>query len=197
MCSSYRPVQFLSFPLFVPFYFVPCSVIRCLSFRLACLRRVARLGTSIKDGSVLGLVRSSFLISPFTEKNMGPLGRKVPSASLCYRAILTLPLQVLNESSETEKFEMISGRMPRLNAYDAQSKCINNHHVRPYCYCRDLLPSTTSTTTTRATRTSKPTTTASRKTTTVTTRRLTTRTAERTTFLAEFITGRPLSRVVP
>ncbi|KAH7710974.1 hypothetical protein AAVH_21738, partial [Aphelenchoides avenae] len=47
---------------------------------------------------------------------------------------------VNNEDSKggDEAFSILAQKITRLDAYSAQSKCLDTYDVRPFCYCRNL-----------------------------------------------------------
>ncbi|KAH7705058.1 Protein K03A11.4 [Aphelenchoides avenae] len=46
-------------------------------------------------------------------------------------------VKVMNESIKGEALSIVARKVARLDAYDAQSKCISAYDVRPFCYCRN------------------------------------------------------------
>lgn len=58
-------------------------------------------------------------------------------------------IQVTNGTTKAgapKNYSLITSRFPRLNEYGEQAKCIDEselHDIAPYCYCRDLLTTTT------------------------------------------------------
>ncbi|KAH7708217.1 Protein K03A11.4 [Aphelenchoides avenae] len=44
-------------------------------------------------------------------------------------------VKVMNESTKGEAFSIVAQKIARLDAYAAQSKCLNAYDARPFCYC--------------------------------------------------------------